>query len=91
MSRPMKKRCIAFHPEANLFSPLPKWTATGIVDLYPDEIEALRLVDYKGLTQKEAAERMGISRGTVWRLLHSGRKKVVAMIVEHRVLRVLKR
>lgn len=51
-----------------------------------DELEALRLIDYQGLTQEEAAERMGISRGTVWRCLDSARKKVVAMLVERREL-----
>lgn len=51
-----------------------------------DELEALRLIDYYGLTQEEASERMGVSRGTVWRCLDSGRRKVVAMLVENREL-----
>jgi len=50
----------------------------------PDELEAMRLVYLEGLTQKEASERMGISRGTLWRLLDSGRKKVVKALVEKR-------
>jgi len=65
--------------------------ASGIVELYADEIEALRLVDYEGLSQEEAAESMKISRGTVWRLLQSGRKKIVAMVVEHKQLKVIRR
>jgi len=64
---------------------------SGIVELYADEIEALRLVDYEGLSQEEAAESMKISRGTVWRLLQSGRKKIVAMVVEHKQLKVIRR
>jgi len=51
-----------------------------------DELEALRLVDYHGLTQEEASERMGVSRGTVWRCLDSARRKIVAMLVENREL-----
>jgi hypothetical protein len=51
-----------------------------------DELEALRLIDYHGLTQEEASERMGVSRGTVWRCLDSGRRKIVAMLVENREL-----
>ncbi len=51
-----------------------------------DELEALRLVDYHGLTQEEAAEKMMISRGTVWRCLDSARKKVATMLVEGREL-----
>ena len=65
--------------------------ASGIVELYADEVEALRLVDYEGLSQEEAAESMKISRGTVWRLLQSGRKKIVAMVVEHKQLKVIRR
>jgi predicted DNA-binding protein (UPF0251 family) len=51
-----------------------------------DELEALRLIYYEGLTQEEASKRMGISRGTVWRCLESARKKVVTMLVEGREL-----
>ena len=51
-----------------------------------DEMEALRLVDYEGLLQEEAAQRMGVSRGTVWRCLDSARRKVGAMLVEGREL-----
>jgi predicted DNA-binding protein (UPF0251 family) len=65
--------------------------ASGIVELYADEVEALRLVDYEGLSQEEAASSMKISRGTVWRLLQSGRKKIVAMVVEHKQLKVVRR
>jgi len=54
-----------------------------------EEFEALRLVDYEGLTQEEAGRRMGISRGTVWRALTSARKKVAQMLVEGRELIIL--
>ena len=40
-----------------------------------DELEALRLCDYEGLSQEEAGVRMGISRGTVQRILASARHK----------------
>ncbi len=54
-----------------------------------EEFEALRLVDYEGLTQEEAGEMMGVSRGTVWRALSSARKKVAQMIIEGRELVIL--
>ena len=54
------------------------------ITIMPDELEALRLVYLEGLTQKEASERMGISRGTLWRLLDSGRKKLVRALLEKR-------
>lgn len=52
------------------------------VEMTLDEYEALRLVDYEGLLQEEAAQRMGVSRGTVWRCLSSARKKVATMLAE---------
>jgi predicted DNA-binding protein (UPF0251 family) len=54
--------------------------------LMPDELEALRLVYLEGLTQEKAASSMNVSRGTLWRLLESGRKKVVQALVEKRPL-----
>ena len=52
--------------------------------IMPDEYEALRLVYLEGFTQEEAAKRMGISRGTLWRALSSGRRKIVQALVEKR-------
>jgi len=56
------------------------------VELKLDEFEALRLCDYDGLSQIEAGEAMGISRGTVQRLLLSGRKKVVDILLNSKEL-----
>lgn len=50
-----------------------------ILDL--DELEALRLCDREELSQAEAGERMSVSRGTVQRLLTSGRKKIIDAII----------
>jgi predicted DNA-binding protein (UPF0251 family) len=46
-----------------------------------DEFEAIRLCDYDGLSQIEAGEALGVSRGTVQRLLISGRKKIVDVLL----------
>ena len=46
------------------------------VALAIDELEALKLCDRDGLTQQEAGLKMGVSRGTVQRILASGRMKV---------------
>jgi hypothetical protein len=55
--------------------PMPQTNPEPIF-IEPAEVEALRLVDLEGLTQEEAGQKMGVSRGTVWRLLQSARKKV---------------
>ena len=52
--------------------------------LFPDELEAYRLVYYYGLTQEEAAKKMGVSRGTLWRLLDSSRRKIAQALTELR-------
>jgi len=86
--RPMKPRFIGFMPKLIRVIPVtvgPPSRAEPIV-MGLDELEALRLVDYEGLTQEQAAERMGVSRGTVWRCLDSARRKVAAMLVEGREL-----
>jgi len=46
-----------------------------------DELEALRLCDVEGLTQEEAGERMGVSRGTVQRLVTGGRKRLLEALL----------
>ncbi|MCU0861694.1 MAG: DUF134 domain-containing protein [Methanomassiliicoccales archaeon] len=48
------------------------------------EVEALRLVDMDGLSQEEAGDLLGVSRGTVWRLVQSGRGKLIQALVENR-------
>lgn len=54
-----------------------------------DEYEAYRLTEYEGLSQEEAAGRMGISRGTLWRILQSAKKKLAKMIVEGQKLQII--
>jgi predicted DNA-binding protein (UPF0251 family) len=54
--------------------------------IYRDELEAMRLCDLDGMTQDAAGSKMGISRGTVQRLLANARKKVVKAITERKAL-----
>jgi predicted DNA-binding protein (UPF0251 family) len=53
----------------------------GVTRLSIEEIEALRLVDMLGLTQEEAAARMGVSRKTLWRDLVSARRRLVEALI----------
>ncbi len=56
------------------------------VELEADELEAISLCDREGLTQADAGEQMGISRGTVQRLVTSGRKKVIDALLSGHAL-----
>lgn len=66
----------AFKPTGIPMSELKKIT------LYRDELEALRLCDRDGLTQEEAGRKMGVSRGTVQRILSSARTKTATSLSE---------
>lgn len=86
--RPMKPRMIRYSPNFYRFVPVQEIQSISkdVVIMSPDEFEALRLVDYEGLLQEEAAKLMGVSRGTVWRCLDSARRKVASMLIEGREL-----
>lgn len=54
--------------------------------IYPDELESLRLCDIDGLSQEEAGHKMGISRGTVQRILASARRKTASALTQCKAL-----
>ncbi len=54
--------------------------------VYHDEIEAVFLCDGVELTQEEAGGMMGVSRGTVQRLVTAGRRKIINSIVAGKAL-----
>jgi len=74
-------------PPIDQFTPNPQGKAEPIC-IEPAELEALRLVDLEGLSQEEAGERMGVSRGTVWRLVQSARKKTAQALSEGRPIHI---
>lgn len=78
MPRCKKQRCCRLLENEIIFKPtgIPL-SEMEIIDIEIDEIEAVRLCDYEGKSQIETAEIMGISRGTVQRLLNSGRRKIL--------------
>jgi len=55
-----------------------------------DELEAIRLCDLERLDQEGAARRMGVSRGTVQRLVKQGRAKVVEALLTSSALLIEK-
>lgn len=89
--RPKKPRrcCPVRRPDDLIYKPAgTPMSGLEKVKLATDELEATRLCDVECLTQTEAGEIMGISRGTVQRLVVSGRKKIIEAILNGQVLMI---
>jgi predicted DNA-binding protein (UPF0251 family) len=56
------------------------------ISLSLDELEALKLCDLDDLTQEEAGARMGVSRGTIQRILSLARKKVAMALAQGKAI-----
>ena len=52
------------------------------------EFEAIRLIDYKNISQKEAGEKMRVSQSTLSRILSSGRKKIADAIINGKAIHI---
>ncbi len=83
MARPKTHRLIHTPPLYNGFKPI------GVIgrdlvtlEMNLDEYEAIRLADYEGLSQEEAAVEMKISRSTFARLIESARKKSSQFLIQ---------
>ena len=89
MSRPRKRRICRQLEGETIWKPrsIPM-SELEIVELAVDELEAMRLCDLDGLDQVAAGERMGISRGTVQRLLRSGRSRILTALLTDAALHI---
>jgi hypothetical protein len=74
-------------PPANSLTPNPAGNLEPIV-IDVAELEASRLVDLERLSQEEAGQKMGISRGTVCRLVQSARKKTALALTQGRPIQI---
>ena len=92
MPRPKKHRHCRQYDGDRIFKPrsIPM-SRLETITLELDELEAMRLCDHDGLDQTEAGSRMGVSRGTVQRLLRSGRSKVLGALLNNAALVINKR
>ena len=59
-----------------------------IVVIRHEELEAIRLVDYLGTDQENAAECMGISRRSMSSDLKIGRRKIADAILHGKAIRI---
>lgn len=85
--RPKKTRNCRGNYCGKAFKP----TGTPLLDLqqiplHQDELEALRLCDGEGLTQEEAGRSMGVSRGTIQRIITLARQKTAKALTEGHAL-----
>lgn len=51
-----------------------------------DQFEVLRLCDIENLDQEEAGKKMGVSRGTIQRLLYDARKLIAEAILHNNAI-----
>ena len=89
MSRPCRCRRIRCKPDANYFKP------RGIpldmleeVNLTLDELEAVRLADFDGLYQEDAAKKMDVSRQTFGNIINSAHKKIADVLLNAKALKI---
>ncbi len=89
MPRPRRFRRLSFMPEATYFKPAGiSMQELDEVAIATDELEAIRLKDLQGLSQEEAAEKMGISQPTFHRLVKEARRKVADALVNGKAIRI---
>jgi len=87
MPRPKRIRNIENPPIMEGFKPfgIPTTDLDPVVLLF-EEYESIRLADYKGLTQLEAAEKMNISRPTFTRVYEKARRTIARAFVEGKAI-----
>lgn len=89
MTRPRLKKRICFKPKAHYFKPqgIPLRQLEKVF-LSKEEVEAIKLKDYDGLGQTEAAEKMKTSQSTFQRILSSAREKLAQSIIGGKALEI---
>lgn len=89
MPRPCKSRRICAKPVCCKFSPESgKKHSTRCIVMTLDEYEAIRLIDYEGMTQEQCAQQMNISRTTAQSVYSSARQKTAQCLVEGAELKI---
>ena len=88
MPRPCKRRRICALPQCRRFGGLEGQPGGEPLQMAVDEFETIRLMDLEGLTQEQAAGRMGVARATVQAIYNSARQKLALCLVQGRELRI---
>ncbi len=87
--RPKKTRWVKCEPGEKCFRPQRKSLSKleGVL-LTLDEFEAVRLADFGGLKQVEAARKLKISRPTFSRIIASAHKKIGDALVNVKAIKI---
>ena len=89
MPRPRKRRTLTRAPRPAVYKPAGvPLDGLHLVKLLHEELEALRLADLEGLTQADAAGRMGVSRSTFQRIVTQARRQVALALAEGHALEI---
>ncbi len=89
MARPKKWRKVCFLPENSLFGPLgTRDDDVQFIIMPVDQYEAIRLIDWEGLTQEECALQMQVARTTVQRIYSIARKKIADSLVNGKTIKI---
>ena len=89
MPRPKQDRKISIPPLMKGFKPfgIPRRMLSSVSLLY-DEYEAIRLLDYEGMNQDQAAVQMNVSRPTLTRIYEKARKTIAQALVEGNMIMI---
>ncbi|MBU1727440.1 MAG: DUF134 domain-containing protein [Candidatus Omnitrophica bacterium] len=86
--RPKKYRIVRIDPKVSLFSPRGRPGRPDLVELAVDEFEAIRLADFMGFGQKEAAISMHISQQTFSRILKRAHRNISNALVKGGTIKI---
>ncbi len=86
--RPKKYRIVRQDPKISQFSPRGRPGRPDEVAISVDEFEAIRLADFLGFSQKEAAKSMHISQQTFSRILKRAHKAIANGIVTGKIIKI---
>lgn len=90
MVRPKRFRQILQEPQIRCFKPdsNENISPNKQIKITLDEFESIRLRDYQGHKQREAAKLMEISQPTFHRIINSGRKKIAKALIEGKIIKI---